>query len=79
MLAIHSEISREYCLVTDENLHSIFLFDRAVDETEGLGAHVAGALMCTIRWPIGARIKYARHEPAQWSAPLTVDSLRVGN
>ena len=36
-------------VVTDENLHSAFLFDRAIDGTDGQGARATGARICIIR------------------------------
>ena len=35
-------------VVTDENLHAAFLFDRAVDGPDGQGARATGARICTI-------------------------------
>ena len=36
-------------VVTDENLHAAFLFDRAIDGSNGQGARANGARICTIR------------------------------
>ena len=36
-------------IVTDENLHAAFLFDRAFDGPDGQGARATGARICTIR------------------------------
>jgi hypothetical protein len=36
-------------VVTDENLHAAFLFDRAVDGSDGQGARAAGAWLRTLR------------------------------
>jgi len=36
-------------VVTDENLHAAFLFDRAVDGPDGQGARAAGTRICTMR------------------------------
>jgi hypothetical protein len=38
-------------VVTDENLHAAFLFDRAIDGPDGQGARATGARICTIRVP----------------------------
>jgi hypothetical protein len=38
-------------VVTDENLHAAFLFDRAVDGPDGQGARTTGARICTILVP----------------------------
>jgi len=38
-------------VVTDENLHAAFLFDRAVDWPDGQGARATGARICTIQVP----------------------------
>ena len=42
-------------VVTDENLHAAFLFDRAVDGPDGQGARATGARICTIRVPMAPR------------------------
>jgi hypothetical protein len=39
-------------VVADENLHAVFLFDRAVNGPDGQGARATGARMCTIRVPM---------------------------
>ena len=36
-------------VVADENLHAVFLFDRAVNGPDGQGARATGAPICTIR------------------------------
>jgi hypothetical protein len=38
-------------VVTDENLHAAFLFDRAIDGPNGQGARATGARICTLRVP----------------------------
>jgi hypothetical protein len=44
-------------VVTDENLHAAFLFDRAVDGPDGQGARATGARMCTMRVPMAPAIR----------------------
>ena len=39
-------------VVTDENLHAAFLFDRAVDGPDDQGARATGARICTVRVPM---------------------------
>ena len=39
-------------VVPDENLHAAFLFDRAVERTNGQGARTTGERICTIRMPM---------------------------
>jgi hypothetical protein len=39
-------------VVADENLHAVFLFDRAANGPDGQGARATGARMCTIRVPM---------------------------
>ena len=55
-LALHLLLQRPEGLVdiivTDENLHAAFLFDRAVDGRDGQGARATGARICTIRVPM---------------------------
>ena len=36
------DVTKSIVYVTDENLHSAFLFDRAIDGTDGQGARAAG-------------------------------------
>ena len=47
-------------VVTDENLHSALLFDRAGETTESQGARANGQRKCTIRDPTipAARINF---------------------
>ncbi len=47
-------------VVTDENLHPVFLFDRAVDGPDGQGARPTGARICTIRVPMAPAVR-SRH------------------
>jgi len=44
-------------VVADENLHAVFLFDRAVNGPDGQGARATGARMCTIRVPIAPAVR----------------------
>ena len=44
-------------VVTDENLNSAFLYDRAIDGTDGHGARATGARVCIIRKPMAPRIE----------------------
>ena len=44
-------------VVTDENLHSAFLYNRAMDGTDSHGARATGARICTIRKPMAPRIE----------------------
>ncbi len=43
-------------VVTDENLHAAFLFDRAVDGPDGQGARATGARICTTRMPMAPAV-----------------------
>jgi hypothetical protein len=48
-------------VVPDENLHAAFLFDRAVERTDGQGASTTGDRICTIRMPMApAELKAER-------------------
>ena len=44
-------------VVTDENLHAAFLFDRAVDRPYGQGARAPGARIYTIEVPMAPAIR----------------------
>jgi hypothetical protein len=44
-------------VVTDENLHAVFLFDRAIDGPNGQGARATGARICTIRMPVAPAVR----------------------
>ena len=44
-------------VVADENLHAVFLFDRAVNGPDCQGARATGARMCTIRVPIAPAVR----------------------
>jgi hypothetical protein len=44
-------------VVTDENLHAAFLFDRAVDRPYGQGARAPGARIYTIQVPMAPAIR----------------------
>ena len=44
-------------VVTDENLHAAFLFDRAVDGPNGQGARATGTRICTIRVPSAPAVR----------------------
>jgi len=44
-------------VVADENLHAVFLFDRAVNGPDGQGARATGARICTIRVPIAPAVR----------------------
>jgi hypothetical protein len=39
-------------VVPDENLHAAFLFDRAVESTNGQGTRTTGERICTIWMPM---------------------------
>ena len=49
-------------VVTDENLHAVFLFDRAVDGPDGQGARAPGARICTIVTALAAtnQVRYLK-------------------
>ena len=44
-------------VVTDENLHAAFLFDRAIDGPNGQGARATGARICTLRVPTAPAVR----------------------
>jgi len=44
-------------VVTDENLHAAFLFDRAVDGPDDQGARATGARIYTIRVPMAPAVR----------------------
>jgi len=44
-------------VVADENLHAVFLFDRAVNGPDGQGSRTTGARICTIRVPIAPPVR----------------------
>jgi hypothetical protein len=44
-------------VVTDENLHAVFLFDRAIDGPDGRGARATGARICRIRVPMAPTVR----------------------
>jgi len=44
-------------VVADENLHAVFLFDRAVNGPDGQGARATGARICTIRMPMTPAVR----------------------
>ena len=44
-------------VVTDENLHAAFLFDRAIDGTDGQDARATGARICTVRMPMAPDVR----------------------
>ena len=44
-------------VVADENLHAVFLFDRAVNGPDGQGARATGARICTIRVPMAPAVR----------------------
>jgi hypothetical protein len=44
-------------VVTDENLHAAFLFDRAIDGPDGRGARATGARICRIRVPMAPTVR----------------------
>ena len=44
-------------VVADENLHAVFLFDRAVNGPDGQGTRATGARICTIRVPIAPAVR----------------------
>jgi hypothetical protein len=49
LLDLDRIVGQDPVVVTDENLHSAFLFDRAIDGTDGQGARATGARICIIR------------------------------
>ena len=44
-------------VVTDENLHAAFLFDRAIDGADGQDARAAGARIGTVRMPMAPAVR----------------------
>jgi hypothetical protein len=44
-------------VVTNENLHAAFLFDRAVDGPDGQGARATGERICTMRVPMAPTVR----------------------
>ena len=61
-------------VVTDENLHAAFLFDRAVDGPDGQGARATGARIATIRLPTAPAVRNQR----RYLKSLPIDSAFVG-
>ena len=64
-------------VVPDENLHAAFLFDRAVERTNGQGARTTGERICTIRIPM-ASAKRGRGHPDGAPAQLELKTERFG-
>ncbi len=44
-------------VVTDQNVHAAFLFDRAVDGSDGQGARATGARIWTLRVPMAPAVR----------------------
>ena len=64
-------------VVPDENLHAVFLFDQAVERTNGQGARTTGERICTIRMPM-APPKRGRGHPNGFPAQLELKTERIG-